>query len=76
VQHRLGQECAGLLAGSRQPRGRWAIYLGCPNHEAEADHQILPTVLEYFPEIANESLPDDDAPSCSMAEALERQSLS
>lgn len=49
--------------------------LGCPNREAEADHPSLPTVLEYFPEIADETLPDDDAPSCSVAEALERQSL-
>ncbi len=35
----------------------------------------LPTVLEYFPELADESVPEDDAPSCSVAEALERQSL-
>lgn len=32
-------------------------------------------VLEYFPELADESLAEDDAPSCSVAEALERQSL-
>ena len=35
----------------------------------------LPTVLEYFPELADESAAEDDAPSCSVAEALERQSL-
>lgn len=35
----------------------------------------LPNVLEYFPELADESVPEDDAPSCSVAEALERQSL-
>lgn len=35
----------------------------------------LPTVLEYFPELADESVLEDDAPSCSVAEALERQSL-
>jgi PRTRC genetic system ThiF family protein len=35
----------------------------------------LPTVLEMFPELADESTPDDDAPSCSVAEALDRQSL-
>ena len=35
----------------------------------------LPTVLEYFPELADESVPEDNAPSCSVAEALERQSL-
>lgn len=36
---------------------------------------FLPTVLEYFPELADESVAEDDAPSCSVAEALERQSL-
>ncbi len=35
----------------------------------------LPTVLEYFPELADDSMAEDDAPSCSVAEALERQSL-
>lgn len=35
----------------------------------------LPTVLEYFPELAAEGAAEDDAPSCSVAEALERQSL-
>ena len=35
----------------------------------------LPTVLEYFPELAADGAPEDDAPSCSVAEALERQSL-
>ena len=35
----------------------------------------LPTVLEYFPELAVEGAAEDDAPSCSVAEALERQSL-
>jgi ParB/RepB/Spo0J family partition protein len=38
-------------------------------------HMRLPTVLDYFPELADESLAEDDAPSCSVAEALERQSL-
>ena len=75
---------AALVAGRSPPTywmdlgnraGDGQFILGCPNHEAEADHQLPPTVLEYFPEIADETLPDDDAPSCSMAEALERQSL-
>lgn len=39
------------------------------------DRGRLPTVLEAFPELADDSLPDDDAPSCSVADALERQSL-
>lgn len=57
--------------GNRAGDGQFI--LGCPNREAEAGH--LPTVLDYFPELADENQPDDNAPSCSMAEALERQSL-
>lgn len=37
--------------------------------------QRLPHVLDLFPEIAAGDVPDDDAPSCSLAEALERQAL-
>ena len=37
--------------------------------------QRLPTVLELFPEIRTTSDADDAAPSCSLAEALERQEL-
>ncbi|CAB3754708.1 PRTRC system ThiF family protein [Paraburkholderia humisilvae] len=35
----------------------------------------LPHAVDLFPEIADTSLPEDDQPSCSMAEALERQNL-
>ncbi len=35
----------------------------------------LPTVLDLHPEIVAGEVPDDDAPSCSLAEALERQQL-
>ena len=35
----------------------------------------LPTVVELFPELLNKQLPEDDTPSCSLAEALERQEL-
>lgn len=34
-----------------------------------------PNVLELFPALANKKLKEDDAPSCSMAEALQRQDL-
>lgn len=73
---------AALVAGRSPPTywmdlgnraGDGQFIIGCPNREA--GRQPLPTVLEYFPEIADESLPDDNAPSCSVAEALERQSL-
>jgi PRTRC genetic system ThiF family protein len=35
----------------------------------------LPTVLDLFWEVAQKVVPDDDAPSCSLAESLERQEL-
>lgn len=35
----------------------------------------LPHVLDLFPEIAAGTILDDDVPSCSLAEALERQAL-
>lgn len=59
--------------GNRASDGQYLI--GCPGRAAPKDRPRLPTVLEYFPELADENLPDDDAPSCSVAEALERQSL-
>ena len=49
--------------------------IGSPEHCSNKHRHRLPTVFEYFPELADENLPDDDAPSCSVAEALERQSL-
>jgi PRTRC genetic system ThiF family protein len=59
--------------GNRASDGQFLI--GCPTRATGKDRGRLPTVLEYFPELADEGVPDDDAPSCSVAEALERQSL-
>ncbi|WP_336963650.1 PRTRC system ThiF family protein [Sphingobium aquiterrae] len=59
--------------GNRATDGQYLI--GCPGSDIGKVRPRLPTVLEYFPELADDSLPDDDAPSCSVAEALERQSL-
>lgn len=59
--------------GNRATDGQFLI--GCPKPAAGKGAARLPTVLEYFPELADESLAEDDAPSCSVAEALERQSL-
>lgn len=59
--------------GNRATDGQFLI--GCPGTMSiEADGR-LPTVLEAFPELADESVLEDDAPSCSVAEALDRQSL-
>lgn len=61
-----------LDLGNRATDGQYLI--GCPRY-GKKDPARLPTVLETFPELADESAPDDDAPSCSVAEALDRQSL-
>lgn len=59
--------------GNRASDGQYLI--GCPGRAAGRNPTRLPTVLEHFPELADDSVPDDNAPSCSVAEALERQSL-
>lgn len=42
----------------------------------KGEQPILPTVTDLYPTIMDESLPEsDDGPSCSLAEALERQDL-
>uniref|UniRef100_E6QVS7 UBA/THIF-type NAD/FAD binding protein n=1 Tax=mine drainage metagenome TaxID=410659 RepID=E6QVS7_9ZZZZ len=38
-------------------------------------YTLLPTVADLFPEILDDQLPEDDAPSCSLAEALHKQDL-
>lgn len=35
----------------------------------------LPHAADFFPEIIDDSIPEDDTPSCSLAAALEKQSL-
>jgi len=62
-----------LDLGNRATDGQFLI--GCPERLGAKDDRRLPTVLEYFPELADESFAEADAPSCSVAEALERQSL-
>lgn len=63
-----------LDLGNREADGQ--VVLGEPqseNHPGEGPR--LPTVIELFPEIADASTPEDNTPSCSLAEALERQEL-
>lgn len=59
--------------GNRATDGQFLI--GCPTRPGSQDSRRLLTVLEVFPELADETFAEDDAPSCSVAEALERQSL-
>lgn len=70
-----GQQCPSywLDLGNRATDGQFII--GQPRPSSGDKPGRLPTVLEYFPELMDESIAEDDAPSCSVAEALERQSL-
>ena len=62
-----------LDLGNRATDGQFII--GCPQPSYGKRAGRPPTVLEYFPELADAGVAEDDAPSCSVAEALERQSL-
>lgn len=62
-----------LDLGNRATDGQFLI--GCPQPSFGKRVDRLPTVLEYFPELVDAAAAEDDAPSCSVAEALERQSL-
>lgn len=59
--------------GNRATDGQFLLGNPIPAYGKRADR--LPTVLEYFSELADETVAEDDAPSCSVAEALDRQSL-
>lgn len=48
------------------------VCLGQPDH---AESPRLPTAVELWPEIADTTIPEADAPSCSTLEALEKQDL-
>lgn len=63
-----------LDLGNRATTGQ--VVLGIPawNDEHAAYEFRLPTVVELFPELASAE-PEDDTPSCSLAQALERQHL-
>lgn len=62
-----------LDLGNRATDGQFII--GCPPGAVGDGAARLPTVLEAFPELTDESIVEDDAPSCSVEEALQRQSL-
>lgn len=62
-----------LDLGNRASDGQYLI--GCPAGAPSTTGPRLRTVLEAFPELADDALAEDDAPSCSVAQALERQSL-
>lgn len=51
------------------------VVLGQPKTPHCSQRGRLPTAVELFPELTDASLDTDDGPSCSAAEALERQDL-
>jgi len=63
--------------GNKQSDGQ--VILGEPFsvHEKRRERPMrLPTVTDLYPDILDESIPDDNnAPSCSLAESLEHQDL-
>jgi PRTRC genetic system ThiF family protein len=83
ARREIGAQLAGkrslyywLDLGNREQDGQ--VVLGCPiwDEEHRAHYpERLPTVLELFPELMDTRRREDTAPSCSLAEALERQHL-
>lgn len=65
-----------LDLGNRQADGQFVLGIPPVSDEHEAFEFRLPTVLELFPEMRTDKTLDRDAgPSCSLAQALERQEL-
>lgn len=63
-----------LDLGNREADGQMVI--GEPKSQKNRDGvPRLPTVMELFSEMADASIPEDNTPSCSLADALERQEL-
>lgn len=62
-----------LDLGNKYDQGQ--VYLGQMPHTLSPGKTRLPTVLERFPACYEGSDPDDNAPSCSFAESLDRQDL-
>ncbi|MFN3650056.1 MAG: PRTRC system ThiF family protein [Armatimonadota bacterium] len=79
TQHRRGAQHTPLYwldLGNTQSTGQ--VVLGEPIDAVNAQgsrRPRLPTVVEVFPELLDETIPEDNRPSCSLAEALESQDL-
>lgn len=68
--------CYWLDLGNRALDGQFVLGQSRARNQAQKDNPLrLPSVVEHFPELLDESIPETDAPSCSVAEALEKQSL-
>lgn len=72
----FGRNCPWywLDMGNKEHTGQ--IVLGEPLRPNQTDWEMrLPTVTELYPAILDETAEEDNAPSCSLAEALEKQGL-
>ena len=64
-----------LDLGNRAADGQMVLGQPAQNKRWAADKTRLPTVAELFPEIVDTHHKEDTAPSCSLAEALQKQEL-
>lgn len=64
-----------LDTGNRRFDGQAILGEPLQRYENPKRPMRLPTVVELFPEILDETVPEDDTPSCSLEEALEHQDL-
>jgi PRTRC genetic system ThiF family protein len=78
--HALGKEPYYVMdLGNRASDGQMLI--GQPRTSLDASQKIppghvrLPYPYDVLPELINVAIPEDDTPSCGLAEALERQEL-
>jgi PRTRC genetic system ThiF family protein len=74
---RDGQVILGELQAQKRlvPVSKRALKSGTNHSVKEELMPRLPHLFDIFPELLDEALPEDDTPSCSLAEALEKQDL-
>lgn len=67
-----------LDLGNRAADGQVIFGQVMPTHDTssmQAGHVVLPHPYDVLPELVDITAPEDDTPSCGLAEALERQEL-
>jgi PRTRC genetic system ThiF family protein len=76
--HAALQSCDALWLdlGNQETSGQAILGQTLPTWTRPEDSpDRLPTVIDLFPDILDPTIPEDNTPSCSMAEALNRQDL-
>lgn len=78
-QRRFSRPVYYLDSGNRLDDGQVVLgephTVSMPTRRERALPMRLRCIYEFFPELLAENTPEDDTPSCSLAEALEKQSL-